>query len=306
MKVEKDTQIPQTIDEKGTPKEEAKGARDFEALIEQGANQEIQPEGKGLKGKAMKTMKAPLSTAGEAGSDRISGEDAKGTKPLKSFGGAMEQIQKQRTTTEDAKLVKNGKLPKEGKDVVAERSHEMGGSKSLSSKILKDSPEFREQQAVQGQGVPLSAYFERAAQPKGVEQISQSGLQISEIEKLVDRVMVGVNEVGEPEFKIDMRLDQLGDLNVKVTRTEGGLQIVFNAETEKGGMQLGQNLQQLQTALAEKGLQVSNIQLMVQNQPVSANQLIQQPRTSSEARSERKDTVRTKSEKASKPTPRTR
>lgn len=152
------------------------------------------------------------------------------------------------------------------------------------------------------QGLPLTAYLEPASQPKNVEAIQHAGMNIQEIEKLVDHVLVGVNETGEPQFKLDMHLDNLGPLNIQITRTEQGLQIHFNAETDKAGLQLGQNLPMLQQALAQKGLQVSNIQLLVGNEPLAMNQLIDSPRAGSAERVHRKDRAqKTATDKPSKP-----
>jgi flagellar hook-length control protein FliK len=139
------------------------------------------------------------------------------------------------------------------------------------------------------EGLPLSAYLEPAAPTKPVETVQHAGLQVHEIEKMVDRVLVGVNATGEPEMRMDVHLDSLGPLNIQVTRGEEGLKIHFNAQTENAGIQLGQNLAALQQTLSAKGLQVADIQLLVANEPLAMNSLIDQPKAGSTDRVLRKD-----------------
>src|SRR5262249_25148653 len=80
------------------------------------------------------------------------------------------------------------------------------------------------------EGLPLSAYLEPAAPAKPAETVQHAGLQVHEIEKMVDRVLVGVNASGEPEMRMDVHLDSLGPLNIQVTRGEEGLKIHFNCQ----------------------------------------------------------------------------
>jgi flagellar hook-length control protein FliK len=87
-----------------------------------------------------------------------------------------------------------------------------------------------------------------------------------------------VNASGQPEFNLNLNLSELGDMNVRIIRVENGIAVLFNSQTEKGALQLGQNLSSLQTALEQKGLVVQNIQMMVQNQVVPLQQLIPQTR----------------------------
>jgi len=140
------------------------------------------------------------------------------------------------------------------------------------------------------EGLPLSAYLEPAAPAvKPVETVQHAGLQVHEIEKMVDRVLVGVNASGEPEMRMDVHLDSLGPLNIQVTRGEEGLKIHFNAQTENAGIQLNQNLAALQQTLAAKGLQVADIQLLVANEPLAMNTLLDHPKGGSTERVHRKD-----------------
>lgn len=202
----------------------------------------------------------------------------------------------------------------QGKKVNPQQTTEVSekSSTSVSGKMFKGVLDKQQNQSEIGggtpgsQGMPLAAYLEPGA-PKAVEDVQHAGMNVQDIEKLVDRVLVGVNEVGDPQFKMDMHMDKLGPLNIEITRTAEGLQIKLNAETEKTGLQLGQNLATLQETLTQKGLQVQNIQLLVGNEPIAVNQLIDSPKTGFQERIHRKDRVqKTATEKPSKPAPRGR
>jgi len=165
------------------------------------------------------------------------------------------------------------------------------GTEAQSPKILKNVLREHEVKPEQlgSQALPISAYLEPPAHPKEIQTAGQPLLQIAEIEKIVENVFVGVNASGDPEFKLDMNLRELGAVNVKVTRTGEGLVIHFNTETEKAGLQLGQNLQTLQAALAQKGLAVYNLQLSIQNQPIPLNEFVEAIRPVPDSRVSRRD-----------------
>lgn len=149
-----------------------------------------------------------------------------------------------------------------------------------------------------GQSLPLSAYFPHDAKVTEVKQTAPAGeLQIPHIEKIVDRILTGINASGNPEVKVDMQLPDLGKLNVNITRADVGLMIQVNAENEKAGLQLSQNMQALYVALSEKALNISNIQIMIQNQPIPLSELIDQFRPNSDQRVHRKDSSSKASEK---------
>ena len=140
------------------------------------------------------------------------------------------------------------------------------------------------------QGLPLSSYLEPAtAQQTAEPDAVRPPLNVQDIEKMVDRMLVGVNASGDPQIKVDVHLDSLGPLKIEVTRTDAGLQVQFNAETDRAALQLNQNMPQLQDLLMQKGLQVNNIELLVANEPLAINQMIDSPRPGSMDRVHRKD-----------------
>ena len=143
------------------------------------------------------------------------------------------------------------------------------------------------------QNLPLSAYFPQDAKVANVQQVAPAGeVQIPEIEKIVDRIMTGINATGNPEVKVDLHLPELGQLNVNITRGDAGaLTIQLNAETEQFGQRLGENMQALYTALTQKALSISNIQIMIQNQPMPLSELIETYRPNAESRVFRKDST---------------
>jgi flagellar hook-length control protein FliK len=147
---------------------------------------------------------------------------------------------------------------------------------SALDKELKKNLQGGSDQSAQNSGIPIASLIEPAAPKVPVTQPVHPALNVAEIEKMVDRVLVGVNSTGEPEFRVDLHTPELGDLNIKVTRTEEGLQIQLNTVTDKAGQQLGENMQALQQALTQKGLQVNMMEILVQNQPIPVNQMVDQ------------------------------
>ncbi len=186
-------------------------------------------------------------------------------------------------------------------DVKLKISGEMESKSPKTIKNVLREPEGK-REPLGSEALPVSAYLEPPSPPKEVDASGRQVLQIAEIEKIVENVFVGVNASGDPEFKLDMNLRELGAVQVKVTRTPDGLVIHFNTETEKAGLQLGQNLQTLQSALVQKGLQLNNVQLTIQNQPVPMNEFVQTVRSIPDSRLSRRES-QTKTERARKDRP---
>jgi flagellar hook-length control protein FliK len=172
---------------------------------------------------------------------------------------------------------------------------------ALSKELDKNAKDGSDQSA-QNTGIPIASFVEPAAPKVPADQAVKPAMNIAEIEKMVDRVLVGVNSTGEPEFRIDMHTKELGDLNIKVTRTDQGLQIQMNCVTDKAGQQLSNNMQALQQALTQKGLQVNNVELLVQNQPIPVNSMSDSTSRTGVDRVNRKDSLnKVKGEKVNPP-----
>lgn len=224
-------------------------------------------------------------------------------KQSKDFSNALKQQPDQTSQPERSAAASGAEdeqnLPEEEVKLKLSGETESKSPKTIKN-VLRDYDLKRE--PLGSQALPVSAYLEPPAPPKELDASGRSVLQIAEIEKIVDNVFVGVNASGDPEFKLDMNLRELGNLQVKVTRTPDGLVIHFNTETEKAGLQLGQNLQTLQATLVQKGLQLNNVQLTVQNQPVPMNEFVQAVRSTPDSRLSRRE-PQSKTERARKDRP---
>ncbi len=301
--------IPYTSQEIPLPKEEVAQPPAQEVEAEEQSVQEVTTvpdqdvQEAGEESKMIKEQLPPekIAVATDTGVD-----PSQKAKQPKDFSNALKQQPDQASQTGQSDAAKAAPRA-EGQQELSEEDVKLKGSGEAESKSHKTTKNILRDQEVKreplgSQALPVSAYLEPPAPPKELDASGQPALQIAEIEKIVDNVFVGVNASGDPEFKLDMNLRELGNLQVKVTRTPEGLVIHFNTETEKAGLQLGQNLQALQTTLAQKGLQLNNLQLTIQNQPVPMNEFVQAARSAPDSRWSRRE-PQSKTERARKDKP---
>jgi len=75
------------------------------------------------------------------------------------------------------------------------------------------------------------------------------------IDKIVQQVRVGVNEVGNTEFQFDLKSDILGGLKLKVNSSqEGKISISFTTESIEAKNIIEANISNLEKSLQERGL----------------------------------------------------
>jgi hypothetical protein len=80
------------------------------------------------------------------------------------------------------------------------------------------------------------------------------------VEKIVSRVLVGTNEKGVPEFRIDLKSSALKGLSIKVSGGRGGkIRAVFSGSDREVLKALKQGQGGLREALAAKGLSLEEI-----------------------------------------------
>jgi hypothetical protein len=94
-----------------------------------------------------------------------------------------------------------------------------------------------------------------ANQPPSSRTVAQSL-----IEKIVERVRVGVNRQGLPEFQIDMKADILGGVMIKLTAKKGQVRAHFKGERKVLAM-IRQEEDNLREALGKKGLELEALEL---------------------------------------------
>ncbi len=236
---------------------------------------------------------APLKNTNVAG--KTSGEGQKTGNANKAFGTLVNQQQEgdQPAEPNENAGFQRAMSKLQEKLLGGDALKEPGQPETLhAEKMIKGLEEQKGDQSefLLGQTLPLSTYLEAVGKPPEIQPPPvQGGLNIAHIEKLVDQMLVGVNATGDPEIKLSLHVPELGQLQVKITRGEDGLSIHLNSDSEKAGVQLGQNMTVLQSTLAQRGLQVQNIELLVQNQPVPLSEFVEAVRPAFDAKTLRKD-----------------
>ena len=95
---------------------------------------------------------------------------------------------------------------------------------------------------------------------------SKGGLNIKEIESIVQRVQVGVNEQGLPEMQFELSTKNLGDLGLKVSADGDKIRIHFVTQDAATQNELEKNLQELSRTLESHGLMLAETKFMTRDQ----------------------------------------
>ncbi len=80
-------------------------------------------------------------------------------------------------------------------------------------------------------------------------------------QKIVERVRVGTNQLGNAEFQIDLRSDVLSGLSVKVSSQQGKIRAVFSGSDRQVLKMLEDHKEALQNALEARGLRLEELKI---------------------------------------------
>lgn len=100
------------------------------------------------------------------------------------------------------------------------------------------------------------------AKPKpgaGSERLRALANEIAQ--KIVERVRVGTNAMGNAEFQIDLRGDVLSGLSIKLTAKNGKIQAVFSGKDREVLKMLEEQRDGLKSALAGRGLTLEDMRV---------------------------------------------
>ncbi len=87
---------------------------------------------------------------------------------------------------------------------------------------------------------------------QGSDRLRRIATEIAQ--KIVERVRVGTNAVGNAEFQIDLRSNVLSGLQVKVSAKNGRISAVFSGSDKDVLKMLEDNEEALKAALTTRGL----------------------------------------------------
>jgi flagellar hook-length control protein FliK len=189
--------------------------------------------------------------------------DSESPKPLrgKMLGKGLQKGPKlQKGQVEHQPLTHAGRKPisgKSGKDDLQEGVLK----KEDFSKKLKEKEEFKEF------SVPNMNVAPATIQPKVEVQKTQGpALNIREIESIVQKVQVGVNEKGLPEMNFEIMTDKLGALNLKVSSENEKINIQFVTQDVSAQAELQKGLNELSQLLGQRGLNLAETNVMTRDQ----------------------------------------
>jgi flagellar hook-length control protein FliK len=153
------------------------------------------------------------------------------------------------------------------------------GRKPISSKSGKDdlpegalkkedfSKKLKEKEELKEFSVPNMNVAPATIQPKVEVQKTQGpALNIREIESIVQKVQVGVNEKGLPEMNFEIMTDKLGALNLKVSSENEKINIQFVTQDVSAQAELQKGLNELSQLLGQRGLNLAETNVMTRDQ----------------------------------------
>jgi hypothetical protein len=114
---------------------------------------------------------------------------------------------------------------------------------------------------------PSSVQGEIAAQ-----NVQNPGLSIQEMESIVKKVQVGVNEQGLPECRFEIETKNLGSIDLKVSAEKDQIRIEFATQDNNAQQVLEQNLKELQQMLQDRGLTLVETKFSQRDQGESGQQ----------------------------------
>ena len=94
---------------------------------------------------------------------------------------------------------------------------------------------------------------------QGSDRLRRMASEIAQ--KIVERVRVGTNSLGNAEFQIDMRNDVMGGMTVKVSAKNGKISAVFSGSDKNVLKMLEEQAESLKGALSSRGLTLENFKV---------------------------------------------
>jgi flagellar hook-length control protein FliK len=186
--------------------------------------------------------------------------DAKSQMPKKGF--KLDRGTKQESETSGQQpLTTAGRKPISGKSGEEDSGNEFGSKKKELSK--KEPKEDLKEFSVPNMMMMGPSTIHNKAE---VQKTHGPALNIREIESIVQKVQVGMNEKGLPEMNFELMTDKLGSLNLKISSDNEKIKINFVTEDASAQVELEKGLKDLSALLGQKGLHLSETNVMTRDQ----------------------------------------
>jgi flagellar hook-length control protein FliK len=99
-----------------------------------------------------------------------------------------------------------------------------------------------------------------------IQKAHGPALNIKEIESIVQKVQVGMNEKGLPEMNFELMTDKLGPLTLKISSENEKVKIQFVAQDASAQAELQKGMNELTQLLGQRGLNLSETNVMTRDQ----------------------------------------
>jgi flagellar hook-length control protein FliK len=182
--------------------------------------------------------------------------------PLKQQKGfKLEKMKDDRETPEHQALTSAGRKPVSAKSGHDDSESDFGSKKKELSK--KDKKEDLKEFSVPNMMMMGPSTVHGKAE---VQKAGGPALNIREIESIVQKVQVGINEKGLPEMNFELMTDKLGPLNLKISSENEKIRINFVTQDASAQAELERGLKDLSQLLGQKGLNLSETNVMTRDQ----------------------------------------
>lgn len=146
---------------------------------------------------------------------------------------------------------------------------ELGEGKSKKSSLHPEEGQVQPNIMQTGQGgVQTAMTAEKAGAPKG--------LSLEQLQSIVQKCHVGINEQGKPEMNFQIQTHHLGPMDLKVSADGDKIKIDFVTEDINAKEAIKENLNELSNMLREKGLTLGQTNFTTRDQDQNEKQQKQQ------------------------------
>ena len=192
---------------------------------------------------------------------KLGGSLKKGDKPFSPLTSKASYGKKSASNDKDT-VRGEGKAEKEGTRSTVEREYsriegkgkkEHGEEDSLGKESSKDHSPMDAAQIQANQQVQLQNQL-KADAVAGAKATQRPGLNINEIQSIVRRCELAVNDKGKPEFRFELETKHLGNIHLKVSTENEKVRIEFATQDVQTQEVLKENLKELSEMLQQKGM----------------------------------------------------
>jgi flagellar hook-length control protein FliK len=185
--------------------------------------------------------------------------DTKSQVPKKGF--KLDRGTKQESETSGQQpLTTAGRKPISAKSDEEDSGNEFGSKK-------KELPKKEPKEDLKEFSVPNMMMMGPSTVHKAeVQKAGGPALNIREIESIVKKVQVGMNEKGLPEMNFELMTDKLGSLNLKISSDNEKIRINFVTQDASAQAELEKGMKDLSALLGQKGLNLSETNVMTRDQ----------------------------------------